>query len=42
MSKIPLYELILEIKYNEWKFIFLQSENSIIINVQKSKVYKIY
>ena len=42
MSITPLNEIIFEIRYNEWKFIFLQSENSIIINAQKSKVYKIY
>ena len=42
MSILPLYGLILEIKYNDWKFIFSKNENSIIINAQKSKVYKIF
>ena len=42
MSILPLYGLILEIQYNDWKFIFSKNENSIIINAQKSKVYKIF
>ena len=42
MSILPFNGLILEIKYNDWKFIFSKNENSIIINAQKSKVYKIF